>query len=88
MQEIGTWSDWDNSVGDVLHGSPEREVDKDAVWLRDCGVGGLIVNHATAEEPGVRNLAGWPGTEFGLQTHFIPQGCLYHSVSVSSGGSA
>ena len=52
-----------------------------AVWLRDTGVSALLVNHATAEEPGMRNLAAWLGREFGLGVRFIPQGCLYRSVT-------
>jgi len=52
-----------------------------AAWFRDTGVSGLLVNHATAEEPGVRNLATWIRDEFGIETHFIPQGCLYRAVT-------
>ncbi|MFC1714738.1 Nif3-like dinuclear metal center hexameric protein [Candidatus Poribacteria bacterium] len=52
-----------------------------AVWSEDTGVPLILVNHATAEEPGMRNLAAYVEESFSAPVHFIQQGCLYRSVS-------
>ena len=52
-----------------------------AVWSEDTGVPLILVNHATAEEPGMRNLAAYIKETFNQPVHFIPQGCLYESVT-------
>jgi len=53
-----------------------------AAWSVDVGVPIMLVNHATAEEPGIRNLAEYVRKNFPVPMHFIPQGCLYKSVVV------
>lgn len=52
-----------------------------AVWSVDVGIPLILVNHATAEEPGMRNLAIYVKEMFPVPVHFIPQGCLYGSVT-------
>ena len=52
-----------------------------AVWSEDTGVPLILVNHATAEEPGMRNLAAYIEETFRVPVHFIQQGCLYGSVT-------
>jgi putative NIF3 family GTP cyclohydrolase 1 type 2 len=52
-----------------------------AVWSIDADVPLILVNHATAEEPGMRNLAEYVKEEFPVPAHLIPQGCLYRSVT-------
>lgn len=54
-----------------------------ACWAEDAGVGLILVNHATAEEPGVANLARWLAERTGLPTLHLPQGCLYRSLGES-----
>ena len=51
-----------------------------AIWSVDTGIPIILVNHATAEEPGIRNLARYLGEQFDILVHHIPQGCLYRSV--------
>jgi putative NIF3 family GTP cyclohydrolase 1 type 2 len=50
-----------------------------AQWSADTQTPLLVVNHATAEEPGVKALAGYLGENLDVPVHFIPQGCLYKS---------
>lgn len=53
-----------------------------AQWASDAGVGLLIVNHATAEEPGMRTLASYLADLVKPTPVFhLPVGCLYQSVS-------
>ena len=54
-----------------------------AVWSVDTGVSLILVNHATAEEPGIKNLAKYVEETFDLPVHFIKQGCLYKSMAQS-----
>ncbi|MDO8683184.1 MAG: Nif3-like dinuclear metal center hexameric protein [Armatimonadota bacterium] len=50
-------------------------------WEMDRGIPMIIVNHPTAEEPGVKNLADYISKHFPeVKTHFIPQGCMYRLV--------
>jgi len=51
-----------------------------AQWSVDTDTPMLIVNHATAEEPGVRALAGYLSDNLDSPVHFIPQGCLYETI--------
>jgi len=51
-----------------------------AQWARDSGVALLIVNHATAEEPGMRTLADYLAKQFSLPVKQIPVGCLYRTI--------
>ena len=51
-----------------------------AVWSTDAGIPLILVNHATAEEPGMRNMAKYVDDKFPVPVHFIPQGCLYRSI--------
>lgn len=54
-------------------------------WAMDKDVGMIVVNHGTAEEPGVRNLATYLGEKFPqVKTVHIPQGCMYVSVPRTS----
>jgi putative NIF3 family GTP cyclohydrolase 1 type 2 len=52
-----------------------------AVWSVDAGVPIIIVNHATAEEPGMINMAKYLQEQFLVPVHHIPQGCLYRSLT-------
>lgn len=52
-----------------------------AQWSVDTDTPLILVNHATAEEPGVRALAGYLADNLSAPVHFIPQGCLYESVT-------
>lgn len=50
-------------------------------WALDHGVPLIIVNHATSEEPGVRNLARYVARTFpSVKTIFVPQGCFFRTV--------
>ena len=51
-----------------------------AQWSVDTNTPLLIVNHATAEEPGLKALAEFLGNNLDVPVHFIPQGCLYTSL--------
>jgi putative NIF3 family GTP cyclohydrolase 1 type 2 len=53
-----------------------------AQWAIDTGVGVLLVNHATAEEPGMRQLARWLADRVDVPVHHLPCGCLYDTVGV------
>lgn len=51
-------------------------------WALDSGIGLIIVNHCTAEEPGMRNLARYIGQQNpNVRTEFIGQGCMFRTVS-------
>ena len=52
-----------------------------AQWSLESGIPLLLVNHATAEEPGMMTLAEYIGKQFsGVPVHHIPVGCLYRTV--------
>lgn len=58
---------------------------RDGALLRDIGIPFIIVNHATAEEWGMRNLFEYIRNHFpAVPTHFLPQGCLYRITSSAS----
>jgi putative NIF3 family GTP cyclohydrolase 1 type 2 len=49
-------------------------------WALDAGLPLLVVNHATAEEWGMRALAGYLSEQFpGVPVQHIPQGCMYRT---------
>lgn len=51
-------------------------------WAVDAGLPLVIVNHCTAEEPGMRNLASYIREHFPrVRTESIPQGCMFRTVS-------
>ncbi len=51
-------------------------------WAVDGGIGLVIVNHCTAEEPGMRNLAAYLSQRFPrIRTEFVAQGCVFRTVS-------
>jgi putative NIF3 family GTP cyclohydrolase 1 type 2 len=53
-----------------------------AQWASDAGVSLLVVNHATAEEPGMRTLAAYlRDIVKPLPVVQLPVGCLYQSVN-------
>ncbi|MHA1732539.1 MAG: Nif3-like dinuclear metal center hexameric protein [Promethearchaeota archaeon] len=53
-------------------------------WSRDSGVPLLVVNHATAEEPGMVTLAEYIRGVFpGTPVHHLPVGCLYRTITRS-----
>lgn len=54
-------------------------------WARDTGVAALLVNHATAEEPGMRSLAQWLAERVDVPVHHVPCGCMYRSVLPKQG---
>lgn len=50
-------------------------------WALDRGTPLIIVNHCTAEEPGMQNLADYIDRRFlDVKTIFIPQGCMFKTV--------
>jgi putative NIF3 family GTP cyclohydrolase 1 type 2 len=52
-----------------------------AQWAEDIGIPLIIVNHATAEEPGIRLLADYLHTQFpSVPVIPINRGCLYQSI--------
>lgn len=53
----------------------------DGAWCLDRGIPLVIVNHCTAEEPGMQSLARYLSAHFPeVPTSFIPQGCMYQTV--------
>jgi putative NIF3 family GTP cyclohydrolase 1 type 2 len=54
----------------------------DGSWAVDRDLPLLVVNHATAEEWGMRSLAAYLREQFpGVPVRHLPQGCLYQSVT-------
>ncbi len=54
---------------------------RDGSWALDRGLPLLVVNHATAEEWGMRSLAEYLKGQFpGVPVRHFPQGCQYTSV--------
>ncbi|MHA1699541.1 MAG: Nif3-like dinuclear metal center hexameric protein [Promethearchaeota archaeon] len=52
-----------------------------AQWAEDSGKPIIIVNHATAEEPGIRSLGRYLSEKFPtIKVHTIERGCLYRAV--------
>jgi hypothetical protein len=50
-------------------------------WSQDTGIPLLLVNHSTAEEPGMRTLAQYIQQRFPeVPVEQIPVGCLYTTV--------
>jgi putative NIF3 family GTP cyclohydrolase 1 type 2 len=53
----------------------------DGSWAIDRDLPLLVVNHATAEEWGMRSLAAYLRAHFpGVPVEHFPQGCLYHTI--------
>jgi len=53
----------------------------DGGWALDRGTPMITVNHGTAEEPGIRNLASYIAERFpDVKTHYLAQGCMYGCV--------
>ena len=50
-------------------------------WSHDTGIPLIVVNHATAEEPGMMDMARYFSNQFGMKVEHIPQGCLYETMS-------
>jgi putative NIF3 family GTP cyclohydrolase 1 type 2 len=74
-------------MGDVLMLTDDgTRLWETAQWSVDTETPILLVNHATAEEPGVRALAGFLRDKLPAPVHFIPQGCLYTSISAQNLG--
>jgi putative NIF3 family GTP cyclohydrolase 1 type 2 len=56
----------------------------DGSWAADRDLPLLVVNHATAEEWGMRSLAAYLREQFpGVPVRHIPQGCLYRSITAA-----
>ncbi len=52
-----------------------------AQWAEDTGVPVIVVNHATAEEPGIRELAKYVNSIFPkVPVHMVERGCLYRAI--------
>lgn len=50
-------------------------------WALDGGIPLVLVNHCTAEEPGIRNLARYLERQLpDVKVTFLPQGCIYQTV--------
>jgi putative NIF3 family GTP cyclohydrolase 1 type 2 len=59
----------------------------DGSWAVDRGLPLLVVNHATAEEWGMRSLAAYLREQFpGVPVDHLPQGCLYRSFGADAAG--
>ncbi len=57
------------------------EIWESGQWSRDSGVPLIIVNHATAEEPGMKTLAQYIQKQFPeVPVIHVPTGCLYRTV--------
>lgn len=68
-------------MGDVLLVTDDgTRLWESAQWSDDTKTPILIVNHATAEEPGVNALSEFLTEKLSVPVHFIPQGCLYRSI--------
>ncbi len=53
-----------------------------AQWAEDTDVPIIVVNHATAEEPGIRELAKYIKSIFPKEpVHMIERGCLYRAIT-------
>lgn len=53
-----------------------------AQWSEDTGIPLIIVNHATAEEPGMRTLANYIQEIYpDIPVHSIKRGCLYQIIT-------
>jgi putative NIF3 family GTP cyclohydrolase 1 type 2 len=51
-------------------------------WSEESGIPIIVVNHATAEEPGMRSLAKYLQDQFpNVPIHAIERGCLYKSIN-------
>jgi len=57
------------------------EIWESGQWSRDSGIPIIIVNHATAEEPGMRTLAKYIQRQFPeVPVVHVPTGCLYRTI--------
>lgn len=55
---------------------------REGAYALDTGFPVIIVNHATAEEPGMVNLAEHLRAQFpDVPVHFLPRGCLYRHIA-------
>lgn len=55
---------------------------QDAAYAWDAELPTIVVNHATSEEPGMRQLAAHLAERFPeVPVHFVPRGCLYRLVT-------
>nr|MDO8086269.1 Nif3-like dinuclear metal center hexameric protein [Candidatus Sigynarchaeum springense] len=53
-----------------------------AQWAEDTGVPVIVVNHATAEEPGMRELGKYLQSTFPkVPVHVVERGCLYRVIT-------
>jgi len=69
-------------MGDVLLLTDDgTRLWESAQWSSDTDTPILLVNHATAEEPGLKALAQFLAEKLPVPVNFIPQGCLYRSVT-------
>jgi putative NIF3 family GTP cyclohydrolase 1 type 2 len=58
----------------------------DGSWAIDRGLPLLVVNHATAEEWGMRSLAAYLRAQFpDVPVRHFPQGCQYESIAAPAG---
>lgn len=56
-------------------------------WVIDRDIPMLVVNHATAEEWGMRSLAGYLKEQFPeVPVHHIRQGCMYQTLTEAAAG--
>ena len=59
---------------------------RDGSWALDRDLPLLVVNHATAEEWGMRSLVKYLQVQFpGVPVQHFPQGCQYRSVRAADG---
>ncbi|MDH7601062.1 MAG: Nif3-like dinuclear metal center hexameric protein [Armatimonadota bacterium] len=52
-------------------------------WVLDKGLPLVLVNHTVAEEPGLKKLAEYIESTFGIKAHHIPLGSMYRLVGRS-----
>ena len=81
----GGWMDLENTVYDVdlaICTDDGFTYWQDAAYAWDAGLPTIVVNHATSEEPGMRQLAAHLTERFPeVPVHFVPRGCLYRLVA-------
>lgn len=52
-------------------------------WALDIGLPLVIVNHTTAEEPGLMQLAKYLTDQFGVKATFLEQGAIFQTVGTA-----
>ena len=56
---------------------------REGCWARDMGIPMIVVDHRTAEIPGIRELAAYVGEQFGVPTRRVGEICSYEILASS-----